>query len=468
MTPFRALLLTLLLAPPGATIASGTEPLHEFTEAGGCKLRGSPTSVARQKEIAARGLVAWDGRCVGGYIDGPGTLRHQGTDMDNGRARRFAFYLTGVARAGLRTGEWRRESYNRFEDSPKYWTSMATLNYVGGVARGAAKFRPVRDNADFSPPFRQLLVALDRELATAGAAPPAAERASAPPAAAATPPAPAPATSTVPLAPPPAGAATPPPPARPPSPAVAVAPAPAAPSPAAPTPAPPPPATPSPVARSPAAPAPAAPTPVAASPVAASPAAPSPAVPTAPTPSAPEKPRSLATLSLSRPTSPGDDTRDTSLKLLAAPGTVLPAPAPPALPQQRILEQRGACAVDSINGHAVGEHVIDATASQALFVAGWAADPQKPHSPEPPQIPSAAWIRFYDRGGGPGLLIEMPRNAARPDVARALGHPAYARAGFRVTLDPGRLKAGDYTVSIVQRIGADLAICGAIGRLSLR
>ena len=423
-------MLCLLLASPTVAIAAGIERLQVFTEAGGCKLLGSPTSVARQKEIAARGLVAWDGGCVGGYIDGPGTLRHQGTDVANDRARRFAFYLTGVAHAGLRTGEWLRESYNMFEESPKYWTSIATLNYVDGVAKGTAKFRTVRGNADFSPPFRQLLAAQDRELAAASASAPASERASAPPAATAAPTAPAPATAS----PSTASAATPP---------VAAAPAPAAPSP------------------------PLAP-PSAPSPAKPSAAAASVAAPTVPAPSVAEPPRSLATLSLSRPTSPGNDARDTSLKLLAAPGTQLPAPAPPALPQQRILEQRGACAVESINGHVVGEYVIDAAASQPLFVAGWAADPQKLHSPEPPHIPEAAWIRFYDRGGGPGLLLEMPRNAARPDVARALGHPAYARAGFRVAVDVGRLKAGDYTVSIVQRFGADLAICGAIGRLSLR
>ncbi|MBK6972059.1 MAG: hypothetical protein IPH26_03600 [Sterolibacteriaceae bacterium] len=62
----------------------------------------------------------------------------------------------------------------------------------------------------------------------------------------------------------------------------------------------------------------------------------------------------------------------------------------------------------------------------------------------------------------------MPRNTDRPDVARALGHPAYARAGFRITVDPGRLRPGEYTVAILQRFGADLAVCSSIGRVSLR
>jgi hypothetical protein len=160
--------------------------------------------------------------------------------------------------------------------------------------------------------------------------------------------------------------------------------------------------------------------------------------------------------------------RGAGLRLLAAAGTRLPAPAPPASPQQQLLEQREACSVEQINGHSVGEETIFATALQPLRIAGWAADPQRPRAPEPPQIPQQAWLRFYDRGGGPGLLLDMPRNAERPDVARALGHPAYARAGFRITVEPGRLRPGEYTVAILQVFGADLAICSSIARLSLK
>ena len=120
------------------------------------------------------------------------------------------------------------------------------------------------------------------------------------------------------------------------------------------------------------------------------------------------------------------------------------------------------CFVDEINGTVVGADAIVASAAQTLRIAGWAADPLQP------RIPEQAWVRLYDRGGGPGLLLVMPRNTDRPDVARALGHPAYARAGFTLSLEPGQLAPGEYTVAIVQQFGADLAVCAITGRLSLR
>lgn len=393
----RSHLAFLLIALPLVAIARD-DPLLEFTESGGCRLRGSTASVARQKEIAAQGSVTWEGRCVGGYIDGPGILRHQGVTLENGRSRRYAFHLAGVARAGLRTGTWRRESFNMFDDGGKYWTSLATINYVDGVAKGPAKVRPARDNDEFSPSFRKFLAGIDRELAARNESRQSDDRAAAPVPA---PPAPA----QVPAAPP-SPAPVPPPAASPPA-------------------------------------------------------------------SPPAEPRLVLTRPrLQEPPAGGTaavpDSHGSGLKLLATPGTRLPAPAPPISPQQQILEQRGACAIDQINGRTVGEEAILAEASQPLRVAGWAADPNKPRAAEAPNIPERAWIRFYDRNGGPGLLVEMPRNAERPDVARALGHAGYAKAGFRITVEPGRLRPGEYSVSIVQGFGADLAICSSIGRLNLQ
>ena len=393
LPPGRSRLVFLLLALPLA-VAARDEPLQEFTESGGCRLRGSMASVTRQREIAAQGSVTWEGRCVGGYIDGPGNLRHQGLVLESGRSRRYAFHLTGVARAGMRTGSWRRESFNMFEDGDKYWTSLATINYADGVAKGAAKARPARGNDDFSPSFRQFLAGIDRELAARNNPRRTDDRA------ATSAPAPLAASQAPPVPVPPPAAAAPPSPTAPAAPQLALA-----------------------------------------------------------------QPRSPAPSSGGTAAVP--DSRGNGLKLLATPGTRLPAPAPPALPQQQILEQRGTCAIDQINGRAVGEDTIAAASSQPLRVAGWAADPNKPRAPEPPHIPERAWIRFYERNGGPGLLVDMPRNAERPDVARALGHAGYARAGFRITVDPGRLRPGEYTVAIVQGFGADLAICSSIGRLSL-
>ena len=418
-----------VLAPP---VAARSEPLQEFTESGGCKLRGSASSVKRQKEIAARGKVSWDGRCVGGYMEGAGVLRHEGVEVENGRRRRFAFLLTGTARAGMRTGTWRRESVNMFEDGTTYWTSLATINYVDGAARGPTRFIPVHEKGEISPAFRRILDTLDRELAQAPKNAPRRnkEDPTAAPMAQGALPAPASAPSSAP-APPTTPAAT-----------SGVAPPPIASPPAA---------TRATTGRA------------------------TDALRLAPTmtPPAAGEPRSAAASSIfSAAAAVGiagaPDAREALLRPLAGPGKPLPPPAPAALPQQQLLEQRGACAVEQINGEVVREETIVAAATQPVRVAGWAADPHRPRAPDPPQIPDKAWIRFYDRGGGPGLLLDMPRNADRPDVARALGHPKYAHAGFRVTVAPGLLRPGEYTVAILQRIGTDLAVCGAIGKLSLR
>ncbi|MFN0160860.1 MAG: hypothetical protein ACKVQQ_06495 [Burkholderiales bacterium] len=449
-------LLAAMLLLGGNSPAARAEALQEFVESGGCKLRGSATSVARQKEIAAQGAVTWTGKCVNGLIDGPGTLKHQGVTQEAGRTRRYAFHLTGVARAGLRVGNWRRESFNMFEGSARYWTSLATLNYVDGVAKGEARQREVRSNDDFSPSFRELLATLDRELATSrGGTTVTQAEPSAP--AAGKPAAPAP-TVPAPQAPPPASA-----------PAVAVQPsAPAnVAAPAAPTP------TPSAVAL---------PVPPAAS-VQPPPAA---TIPTAPPAASAvnqttEPPRTgvfpiippIAVLTAPggvavSPSAPVVPEARGTLRLLAPAGTQLPAPTPPATPNQLLLEQRGACAIDQINQQAVGEESVTIQASQPLTVTGWAADPNQPRPGVAPNIPERAWVRFWDRAGGPGLLVEVQRNLERRDVARALGHPGYAKAGFRVSVPPGRLRASDYTVSVLQVIGADLAVCSSIGRLQLR
>ena len=433
-----ALLLALPLAAPAPAGAARAEPLQQFTETGGCKVHGSPSSVRRMQEISTQGSVTWDGACVGGYIDGSGVLRHQGATLENGRQRRYAFYLTGTARKGRRDGAWQRESFNMFTDSTKYWTSLARIEYVDGVAKRTITMPNPQANTGFTAPFRKYLSAIDSELAATTRQP-----------------------IPEPIRKPEAGtvaAAAAPSPAQTPAPAAAPIPAPA-PAPAtasAPSPASAPAAT-------------AAPTLAAATPASPQAAAP----PSVQQQSAPEIARPAASPSTPRTASiaPGSGAASAphpGLRQLAPPGTPLPAPAPPALPQQQILEQHDACSIDQINGRAIGEDAIVAAAAQPLRVAGWAADPRRPRPPEPPRIPEQAWIRFFNRGGGAGLLVEMPRNAERPDVARSLGHPGYARAGFRITVEPGRLRAGDYTVAIVQRFGVDLAVCSTIGRLNLR
>jgi hypothetical protein len=387
--------------------AQAAVALHEFAEAGGCRVRGSPESIARLKEIAAEGSVTWVGKCTGRYIDGAGVLRHQGVTKTNERARRYVFYFSGSAKAGVRIGIWSRETFNMFEDSSRYWTSLATITYVDGIAKGSPKLREVRGNADFSAPFRAFLAETDKRLANGQEKPAPAPEASAP---ARTAQAPAQQASPfVPAAP----QAEPPAAVMPAPPAVALAP-----------PAPPPRGEP---------------------PAAASAAATiAPARPAAPPSSSSRQPA-------------GSAFQGSGLRPLDSPGTRLAA----APQQQEVLEQNTACSVDEINGTVVRPEPIVVSVGQLLRISGWAADPRQP------RIPEQAWIRVFDRGGGPGLLLDLPRNTNRPDVAGFLGNALYARAGFVVTIEPGRLAPGEYTVAIVQQLGGIMAVCTATGRLSL-
>lgn len=377
-------------------LAPAAPALNEFTEAGGCRVRGSPESTARLKEIASEGSVTWLGKCTGGYIDGAGIMRHQGLTRTNDRARRYVFYFSGTAKAGVRVGTWSRETLNMFEDSSRYWTSLATITYVDGVAKGAPKLRDVRSNAEFSAPFRALLAETDRQLAGTQEKP-------------------APTPDTGPLA---RSAAPPAPQPEPPASAK--------------------------------------PDPGGATTAAAGlpPRGEAPLPPAAATAASP--PRQAQTPSAGR-YSAGSAFQGSGLKPLNSPATPLAAAAQP----QEVFEQATACSIDEINGTVVRPEPIVASAGQPLRISGWAADPRQP------RIPEQAWIRLFDRGGGPGLLLEMPRNANRPDVANALGNAIYARAGFVVTIEPGRLSPGEYTIAIVQQLGGRMAVCTATGRMSL-
>jgi hypothetical protein len=421
-TPMKSRLL--LMAALGTCLAwpahaPATVALSEFADSAGCRLRGSAESIARLREIAAEGSVTWVGRCAGGYIDGPGVLRHEGLTRTNDRARRYVFYLTGTAKAGVRAGTWWRETFNMFEDSSRYWTSRATITYVDGIAKGSPKLREVRSNADFTPAFRTFLAATDRRLAAAQEKP--APAPVAPPAA--TPAQPAPAATA-------AMGAVPAPPAERPDAAQPAAPA----------------ADNAPLRRPPGTePGPAPGLPIAAARPALAAAAASPKAPAAPAASA------------QRVNPPASAFQGSGLRPLEGTGTPLAA----APTRQEIVEQNAACFVDEINGRIIRQESIVAFAGQPLKISGWAADPRQP------RIPELAWLRIFDRGGGPGLLLDLPRNVNRPDVASALGNALYARAGFEVNIEAGRLAPGEYTVAIVQQLDGMMAVCTATGRLSL-
>jgi hypothetical protein len=421
--PFPRLLLTVFFC--GAAHAASVDT-SGFIESGGCRVLGSESSIARMREISSQGTVTWVGRCVNGLIDGPGVLRHEGVEStESARVRRFAFWLSGTAQAGRRVGFWRRESVNRFEDSPRVWTSLAEIRYVDGAARGAVRDLPVRGPDVFSPAFRALITRFESAHPRETAAAPA----GAPPAPAAAPAVtPAPDDSRKADAP----ASVPAAPRQPPAPSV----------------------------------------PDAAPPTSAiTPAQPAPATPGTPTPAAPPLPSpSLAHRTLpvgpSVPPPSGAPSRDRGLKHLAPPGTALPAPAPPPLAGQRLLEQPTDCRLERINDHPVGEDWIELPSREALRVTGWAVDPLRDALRGPPVVPPQAWLRIYQRGGA-GLLLPLQRLAARKDAAQIpRTGPEFAGA-FAVTVESGRLKSGDYSVAIVQRLDNDLAVCISLGRMRL-
>ena len=442
-------LLPAFLVLAGSATSQAAESLVSFTESRGCQIVGSPASIARLKEIAAEGTITWDGKCINGLIDGPGALRHRGVVRENERNRRYAFYLTGSAIAGKRQGTWLRETINMFEDSAKYWTSLATISYVDGVSRGSPKLLVVRSDADFTPAFRQLLAETDRQVAAAPVRPdpPAASRSDT----ASTGP-PLPAAGSAPLPGAPSAGLSPP---------ATVAPTAALSTPSAATPQAPVPTRESLISSAGSA-APAAPKPLASTPASA--VAGTAARSQSQEPAVASAAARASTRGGTSAQAPGTASgfQGRGLQPLGGTGLRLGSGATATVQPQKILEQTSACFVDEINDTIVGADPIVASSADPLRISGWAADPRGP------QVPEQAWVRLFDRGGGPGMLIAMQRNVERMDVARAMGDPAYAKTGFRLALAAGQLAPGEYTVAIVQQLGSELAVCSAVGRLSLR
>lgn len=160
------LMLGVLAAAPLAA-APGLVP---FTEAGGCRLRADEATVRRLQQFAAQGSVRWTGACRDGWIDGRGVLREEGTATRDGRALQFAYFLSGRARAGLREGRWTRETFERFSDSPRFYTAASTVQYAAGVARGKPVLRRIDGLGQLTPAFRQWVVDAQRDAVPANAA----------------------------------------------------------------------------------------------------------------------------------------------------------------------------------------------------------------------------------------------------------------------------------------------------------
>lgn len=457
------------------TAVHAAEPLVSFSDAAGCKLQTSADGARRLREIASQGRVLWEGACRGGWIDGPGVLRHEGLADENGRKRRYAFFLTGVAQSGLREGNWMRESFNMFTDSSRYWTSLATLKYGGGVARGGAVQREVRSNNEFSAMFRRYLAEVDRELAQRPTTPTADSRDALPPppappepAIAADPSPPAQAAAT----PAPAAAAATPAPAAPPIAATPMVAAPAASVPAAVAPAAKPPATASPPVSAAAPVAAPSATPERNRPAPAPPAAARepPAAPVAqarsgaPLPAPPvsrDEPRPVVSASASRFSGSLAPPSGTGLRPSAGLG-LKPREPLSGPPGPQLLEQLQGCSMDMINGVVIGREPSTATRGQPVRVTGWAVDPRERN------IPARAWIRLAAITRDGGVTADVVRNVERPDVAQVLGDEAYRQSGFDIQVGTADLPAGDYIVGIVQQAGDAMLICQSMARLTLR
>lgn len=198
--------------------------LATFVEARGCKLRGDEGAVRRLEEFAAAGTVVWEGQCNGGFIEGKGVLREEGAFTVEGKTKKFAYFLTGSARKGLREGQWTRETFERFVDSPRFYTSASTLNYADGVPKGKPHLLAITALDQLTPAFRQLVIDAQRDAIPANAALLRAPAAAVPPVAVAPKPEPS------------APAAVVPTPSKAAAPAAAAAPAIKAPAPPTPTP----------------------------------------------------------------------------------------------------------------------------------------------------------------------------------------------------------------------------------------
>lgn len=144
--------------------------LKAFTESRGCKLLGSEAVVKRLQEFAGQGSVTWDGQCKNGLIEGKGVLREEGALAVDGKTKNYAYFFTGTAQRGLRQGIWKRESFERFAGSPKFYTSASTLKFVDGVAKTKPRALAIHTLGQLTPSFKQYVVAAQADAAPANAA----------------------------------------------------------------------------------------------------------------------------------------------------------------------------------------------------------------------------------------------------------------------------------------------------------
>lgn len=148
-----------------AKSASAQKKLVDFVEAGGCRIKASPDAVARMREIASNGSVAWKGKCQRGLISGAGVLQEEGVSSAGGKPGRIVHHWSGSAVRGIRSGKWKRESFARSVDGPKYWANAATVVFVNGIAKDRATPLPISRLEGYSPAFRRIVAEAERAAA---------------------------------------------------------------------------------------------------------------------------------------------------------------------------------------------------------------------------------------------------------------------------------------------------------------
>jgi F5/8 type C domain len=163
------ILMVVCLALSGVDAVAAPK-LAVFVESGGCKLYGTEVVVKRLREIAREGGVVWEGQCKRGLIEGRGVLREEGTQTRDGQVMKYVYFFSGSARQGLREGRWRRESFERAADSPRFYTAASTLEFHGGVAKGKPRLLKPGSLAELTPAFRKFVINAQQEAAPANTA----------------------------------------------------------------------------------------------------------------------------------------------------------------------------------------------------------------------------------------------------------------------------------------------------------
>lgn len=113
------------------------------------------------------------------------------------------------------------------------------------------------------------------------------------------------------------------------------------------------------------------------------------------------------------------------------------------------------CAIDKINSQ-LATHVVNVAGSE-VRIEGWISDPSL-------AVPADFDVLLVGDG-----VYRAPGKAGvrRPDVAKALGSPALANAGFNLVASMGEVPAGEYSMSLIQGDGAQAARCDTKARVAV-